>query len=86
MSIPSPAILAELPEQPRLSACSSPSSYPPSRWFVLSSPHLRALVLRALRAGRLPAFNYAVTWRDARGYGLHLARADWVRPGSLYVD
>jgi len=57
--------------------------FPAGRFYVLPSASLRQLVERHAQR-LLPGCNYLLTWKDAKGYGIELARADWVPPGHVY--
>lgn len=56
-----------------------------SRILVLPSRSLRDLIIRAVRRRRVP-YNYAVAYRDTRGFGLSIAVVDWLPSGQTYVN
>lgn len=54
-------------------------------FMVLPSASLRDLV-RKHRERFCPGCNYIIQWKDAHGYGIELARADWPADGTVYTN
>lgn len=55
------------------------------KFIICPTRSLQQLVLRRVRQGKTK-YNYAVAYRDTRGFGLSLAKADWVKPGQVYIN
>ena len=57
--------------------------FPSARFYVVPSMSLAALINRNAQR-LLPGCNYILQGRDAKGFGIELARADWVPAGHVY--
>lgn len=55
-----------------------------SRIVVCPTHALQQMVMRRVRRG-LTAYNYAVAFKDANGWGISLAKVEWLAPGQRYI-
>ena len=51
---------------------------------ICPSRALQLLVCRRVARGKTP-YNYAVAYKDVKGFGISLATVDWLPKGQRYV-
>lgn len=54
-------------------------------WRIYHSTKARAAAIRYFLR-KDPTLNYVVGWKNVNGWGLEVTRADWVKPGSRYIN